>query len=268
MRLQHSKHAGPNRRLRAACDTCHNRKIKCKPVGSSCERCLRDSNECNLSQMFSQAGLEAPELNCVDDHTSSPQIPYQLSQDTSANYIPPTPPSMMASSSENFPVAEARPELGDFFIDSPSLPDLDVLEQFTFSSHFELLASTIQLELPSINVSAAYARLHEYSAPTNHSRPASPGAQIEHDKWIQRLGNIENTKYDMDVLNVFLNLFRIHLSQTFRCFEQFAITHTTPLELTLAMAGVGALYCSTTDAFKIAKALYNSARIKLLSKVL
>jgi hypothetical protein len=225
--------------------------------------------------VFNQTGLEAPEIDQVEDHASSFQTPSQVSQNdlidppsASAINIPPTPPSMMASSSQIFPLAEVRPELGDFFIDSPSMPDLDILEQFTFSSHFELLASTIPSELPPTNVSAAYARLHEYSAPTNHSRPASPGAQIEHDKWIQCLGNIENIKYDMDILNVFLNLFRIHLSKNFRCFEQFAISNTTPLELTLAMAGVGALYCSTTDAFKIAKALYNSARVKLLSKVL
>jgi hypothetical protein len=153
----------------------------------------------------------------------------------------------------------------DFFIGNQSAFDFNIVEHFPVYSHFEPSLPYSDL---TTDMEPSPTRLQEYSMPMDCSRSASPGAQAEHDKWIQGLGKIEKMRYDPEVLNVFLNLFRVHVVSTFRCFEKFAIISTTPLELCLAMAGVGALYCSTPGANKVAKSLYNSTRVKLLSKVL
>ncbi len=66
--------------------------------------------------------------------------------------------------------------------------------------------------------------------------------------------------YDEEVINVFLNLGRIHLSGTFPIFSDFEAKPGTSEELCLAMAAVGALFCNVRGSFKVARVLYNDAR--------
>lgn len=120
----------------------------------------------------------------------------------------------------------------------------------------------------SARLTGAYAKLYEYSSPEEDSRPQSPSVRDEYDKWLERLGMNAQLQCDPAVLEIMINLFRIRLSPTFRCFENFTICETTPTELFVAMAAVGCLYCKANDSMMVAKWLFNHARVVLLSKVL
>lgn len=264
MRLQHSDQASleRTRRTRTACDSCHGRKIKCRPVEASCERCLREGSECS----FTRASL-APALLAPDDRPSGFPEPANPTAGLTPAITLADHPFEVGMMEE--PVPEPVPELPDLFMQTQVLLDFSLFDQLTFPPQPDLHAPYPEFCLPPPDrVSAAYARLHEFSMPTDLSRPPSPTAQIEHEEWIRRLGSIQHTRYDPDVVDVFLNLFRIHVVPTFRCFEELFTTDTTPEGLGIAMAGVGGLYCSTPGAVKVAKSMYNSIRIKLLSKVI
>ena len=56
--------------------------------------------------------------------------------------------------------------------------------------------------------------------------------------------------YDEEVVNVFLNLGRTHLSSTFPIFSDFDAKVGTKEELCLAMAAVGALFCTVKGSYK------------------
>ena len=71
-------------------------------------------------------------------------------------------------------------------------------------------------------------------------------------------------RYDMQIINVFLNLGRNHLSNSFPVFASFQAAFITKVELCLAMAAVGALYCTVSGSMKIARSLYHDARRLLL----
>ena len=66
--------------------------------------------------------------------------------------------------------------------------------------------------------------------------------------------------YDEEIVNVFLNVARLHLSSTFPVFSNFEARFSTREELCLAMAAVGALFCNMQGSYKVAKVLYNDAR--------
>ncbi|KAL2857320.1 hypothetical protein BJY01DRAFT_242392 [Aspergillus pseudoustus] len=168
-------------------------------------------------------------------------------------------------------LAESLAEPSGFGMDNISTLDAGLFDPLTFASYMELFLpygdTEHDSEPSSTDVSDAHVRFQQYCTPMDYSRPASPTAQLEHDKWVRHLGDIEGVQYDSSVLEIFLSLFQVHLTQTFRCFEHLADLEANPLELTLAMAGVGALYCSTPGSHKLAQSLYNSTRVKLLSKV-
>jgi hypothetical protein len=71
-------------------------------------------------------------------------------------------------------------------------------------------------------------------------------------------------RYDAQIINVFLNLGRNHLADSFPVFASFQAAFTTKVELFLAMAAVGALYCTVPGSMKIARSLYHDARRLLL----
>ena len=156
------------------------------------------------------------------------------------------------------------------FTQTASYFDFNILDEIPPFPSLDLLPAPPVTERPpesqSSRVKGAYARLQAYSSPTELSRPASPAAKADHESWLHRLGKKQKVQYDPLVVTVFLNLFRLHVAPIFRCFEGFAVTDTTPVELWTSMASVGALYCTTPGSIKIAKSLYNHARIVLLSK--
>lgn len=71
-------------------------------------------------------------------------------------------------------------------------------------------------------------------------------------------------RYDAQIINVFLNLGRNHLADSFPVYASFQAVFITKVELCLAMAAVGALYCTVPGSMKIARSLYHDARRLLL----
>lgn len=74
--------------------------------------------------------------------------------------------------------------------------------------------------------------------------------------------------YDEDVVNILLNLSRAHISSTFALFSDFEANRDTRVELCLAMAAVGGLYCTAPAGIKVAKMLFNDSRRLLLERYL
>ena len=60
----------------------------------------------------------------------------------------------------------------------------------------------------------------------------------------------------------------MNLSGTFALFSNFEANHDTRVELCLAMAAVGGLYCTAYAHMKVAKMLFNDARRLLLEQYL
>lgn len=73
--------------------------------------------------------------------------------------------------------------------------------------------------------------------------------------------------YDRDVMNVFLNLAKVHLAQTFKVLAPFEASEGVEEELIAAMAAVGGLFCDVDGSQKVAGVLYNDARKMALAKV-
>jgi hypothetical protein len=65
--------------------------------------------------------------------------------------------------------------------------------------------------------------------------------------------------YDLELLNLFLNLFMEYVPATFKSFTDFAITETTLPEQVLAMSAVGALFSNIESSWKIGRTLYGDA---------
>lgn len=73
--------------------------------------------------------------------------------------------------------------------------------------------------------------------------------------------------HDLEIINVFLNLFTRNVPRFFRLFEDLAVTTETRPDYVLAAAAVGGLYCSTTGSFEFSRAMYNDSRRLLLASV-
>jgi hypothetical protein len=71
--------------------------------------------------------------------------------------------------------------------------------------------------------------------------------------------------YDLELLNLFLNLFMEYVPSTFKSFNDFAVIETTPPEQVLAMSAVGALFSTIESSWKIARTLYGDASRMLVA---
>ncbi|KAL4878103.1 hypothetical protein BJY04DRAFT_221461 [Aspergillus karnatakaensis] len=263
MRLQHSEEAlvENHRRTRVACESCHNRKLKCRPIGSACERCAREGTECS----FTRAALAAPS----DGQRSVSYLP-AVTMERMTPEISPNRTSISADlqPQEDDIMADPSPDLPDLFMQTHLFLDRSFLDQLVFPS--QSAAYTVMSNPPDVSldrISDACARLRRYCMPTNSSRAESSTAEIEHGAFIQSLGSVKHLRFDPDIVDIFLNLFHIHMLPVFECFEELFATDITPEDLGIPMAGTGGLYCSTPGAIRMAKAMFNSIRVKLLSKV-
>lgn len=73
--------------------------------------------------------------------------------------------------------------------------------------------------------------------------------------------------HDLEILNVFLNLFARNVPRFFRLFNDLSVTSQTRPDYVLAAAAIGGLYCTTTGSFEFSKAMYNDSRRMLLASV-
>jgi hypothetical protein len=96
------------------------------------------------------------------------------------------------------------------------------------------------------------------------SRASSPRRSQEQPRWLL---DPPSRRHDPEIVNVFLNLFAIHVATTFTTFQDFHIRENTPASLILAMAAVGGLFCEIDGSFRITRAMHNDARRIMLTRV-
>lgn len=73
--------------------------------------------------------------------------------------------------------------------------------------------------------------------------------------------------HDLEIVNVFLNLFFRNVPRSFRMFQKLPITSQARPYSVLAAAAVGGLYCTTPGSFEFSKAMYNDSRRLLFASV-
>jgi hypothetical protein len=73
--------------------------------------------------------------------------------------------------------------------------------------------------------------------------------------------------HDLEIVNIFLNLFSRNVPGFCPLFENFTITEEMRPDYVLAAAAVGGLYCTTPGSFEFSKTMYNSSRRLLLTSV-
>jgi hypothetical protein len=83
----------------------------------------------------------------------------------------------------------------------------------------------------------------------------------------QSPGGEQIVNYDPLLWENFHDLFRKHIPSTFRCFESLSIEDSTPAELGLSMAAIGALFCRTEISNRNANWLHKSASLLLAERV-
>ena len=76
-----------------------------------------------------------------------------------------------------------------------------------------------------------------------------------------------STVQDTCVTNIFLHLFRRHITATFSLFRDTDLSGQAHTPYIMAMAAVGGLFCSVAGSYNVARALYNDSRRMLLAKV-
>ena len=276
------------KRIQPACESCRKRKIKCNRTGNSCERCLREGTDCAFLRPGgdqAEGSLSQDKNSLLEPFSQSPTTRNSLGQSLSAETTAWHPDNYeLAQEHFSLPSVTGLTFRGECFMDqlTPGLLEFDfmatvpsfdfrILDQLPPFPSLELLptAGSAQgaLHSPSSRIEGAFNKLHSFSSPTNTSGPESPTARMEYENWLHRLGQKQKVHFDPLILQVFLNLFRVHVVPTFRCFEGFLITEATPVELWAAMGSIGALHCVTLGSMKLAESLYNHSRIKLLSKV-
>jgi hypothetical protein len=100
-------------------------------------------------------------------------------------------------------------------------------------------------------------------------KPSESGSsRSEEYKWLWYSAAPQLYIYDEEVINILLNLARKHISSTFSIFSDFEAKEDTQVELCLAMASVGGLYCRLPGSTEVAKKLFHDARRLLLDKYL
>ncbi|KAH8688649.1 hypothetical protein BGW36DRAFT_442920 [Talaromyces proteolyticus] len=79
----------------------------------------------------------------------------------------------------------------------------------------------------------------------------SPAYNKVESMWFSKPPKLQD--HDVDVLNVFLNLFYRHMPKTFPLFEMSRITNQNKSYYILALDAVGGLFCSVNGSFEIVK---------------
>ncbi|KAH8887261.1 hypothetical protein GQ53DRAFT_827428 [Thozetella sp. PMI_491] len=163
---------------------------------------------------------------------------------------------------------EQAGEMVDFFDDFVPPADfgnwLDDLDEFSsvdsiFAQHSIALDADYDHAMESA-VSMMKDQLHR------RSRASSPSREAQQRLWYSAPPQL--CVYDEEMVNVLLNVSKRHLSTTFGIFADFDMSCPTEVELCLAMAAVGGLYCTAPGRAKVAQMLYNDARRLLLEKYL
>lgn len=97
------------------------------------------------------------------------------------------------------------------------------------------------------------------------SRPSSPRHEKPKHRWFSAPPRFQI--YDEEVMNVFVNITKHHLSKTFPILDDFMAAENPRKALNLAYAAVGGLFCNIPGRFKVVNSMYNDSRRMLLDPV-
>lgn len=100
------------------------------------------------------------------------------------------------------------------------------------------------------------------------SLEAVPSSVAGHESptWVRSIrSTIQH--HDTEIVNYFLNLFKIHMAPAFPTFEQFRVTESTLPDVILATGAIGGLLSKIEGSFKIALSMYTDAMRLLFSRV-
>lgn len=273
-------------RIRVACFSCRDKKLRCDGK-LPCSTCTNKGSECLYRQ---QDGTDASQ-----DGSTFASGQQQVSAEQAVPYIPgalATPSrSRDASSTSILPDAtnthtaqqHAAPQ-ADQLIDTESwnfdwMMDME-MNDFSF---FDWMPNEASIDL------SPHMWGFEYNTSSFVPRNIPPTHPIEESHQIDRQSKaLETLKeelstvyervhndepnidtwlkqpfvprtYDLELLNLFLNLFMEYVPATFKSFKNFAITEHTLPEQVLAMSAVGALFSNIESSWKIARTLYGDA---------
>ncbi|KAJ9603047.1 hypothetical protein H2200_012342 [Cladophialophora chaetospira] len=290
--------SSPRKRVRLACNRCRQKKIacngqepcaQCRNAPGDCEYAgSRDTRESTLDE--AELDVEATSFRGEQDHGvpsislasgASNEEPitnnhFALGQDThQIGFLPDTEttaPIMM-------PDAVLHDGL-DLSLTSGDLLDPmtmnDIWQMPPFDSQFWLDGSDLSWSegpfdatflMPDYSASSVSQQritgmMQEYF--DRKSRKSSPSAPDKAGAmWYSAPPNLDD--HDNDVLNVFINLFHKHVSETFTLFKEIRVPRRTRPEFILAMAATGGLFCSVPGSADVAKSMYNDSRRLLLA---
>lgn len=135
-----------------------------------------------------------------------------------------------------------------------------------------MLVSSDEANLASVrgNLNSRFAKESDHMV-RNHGRSSVktvPSSLTQQDSpaWLRSLGSTIQ-HHDSEIVNYFLNLFKIGLVPAFPTFETFQVTESTLADLILAIAAVGGLLSTIEGSFKIARSMYADARRLLFNRV-
>ncbi|KAI0105868.1 hypothetical protein F4814DRAFT_77179 [Daldinia grandis] len=159
---------------------------------------------------------------------------------------------------------------GDTDLMDNILPQLDLGNWLDDLNEFSATDDTWPLDSLSFNIDSDPSMDGAVEIMKDHfqrrSRGTSPSREEQRRSWYSAPPQLY--VYDKDVLNILLNVSRTHISSTFAIFSDFEANYDTPVELCLAMAAVGGLYCTAYASMKVAKMLFNDSRRLLFEKYL
>ncbi|KAB5540295.1 hypothetical protein GE09DRAFT_1245326 [Coniochaeta sp. 2T2.1] len=183
-------------------------------------------------------------------------------------------PSMQAPFDAGTAYLQQPWEMMDFFDDLVPSADfgnwLEDLNEFSMSRVYDIWPQTstamvLDIDLdPSASMDSAIDMMKDQLQ--RRSRASSPSREAQRWSWYSALPQLDI--YDEQIINVLLNVARRQISSTFSIFADFEAGPDTCVELFLAMAAVGGLYCKEPDSTKIAKMLFNDARRLMLEEYL
>ena len=138
--------------------------------------------------------------------------------------------------------------------------DIDLHDDFQFDNSVLLYPEGA---LDSSHTKAYFQLMQEYF--DRRSRATSPAPNKAASMWYSAPTSLWDQ--DLEVVNVFLNIFSRNVPKVFRLFQNLNITDETRPEYILAAAAVGGLYCTTAGNFDFSKVMYNDSRRLLFSSV-
>lgn len=277
-----------NTRSRLACDSCRRKKLKCDNT-TPCRTCVARKIQCTTSTASRRPGRprhaesSSPGANGAIRTVSNGEdqtdiVAYENVAETVEN-------SVNQDGYEDAALHLPQPFLQqDFTLQPDPLPEFDEfamsaqgldfmnglwsLPPLTFDSSIDdnsfsffddswLQFPGATLDKPTdraLNIMRDHFRLR--------SRAPSPSRVDTGQQQYSIAPNL--ARYDPDIINVFLNLARTHLRDSFPIFASYEAGPESRVELCLAMSAIGALYCSIPGSMKIARSLYHDSRRLLL----